>query len=266
MNQWGAETSPQPEQWLGNLWDKVLLSEHSFPEQVRVAESLPIRDVPPKLKNWIETEREQAMLSQREYVMCVLDKAYNSKAAPTLFDAPQHPEPTSTNGTPFTFVALFAVFAPTGRRVVATGGATRPCRAAAKGSASRNPRKRMSLILVLPRRGKGTARSTERHDMPGTYSQILLHVVFSTKGRAPWTTPDIAKRLYPYMGGIVRAEKGVLHDIGGVAALSRPPEARGTGVCRAEPSPDPTFPHSSNALPLCAQSRTIRRTHLRNRA
>lgn len=52
--------------------------------------------------------------------------------------------------------------------------------------------------------------------MPGTYSQILLHVVFSTKHREPWITPDIAERLYPYMGGIVRAEKGVLYDIGGV--------------------------------------------------
>lgn len=52
--------------------------------------------------------------------------------------------------------------------------------------------------------------------MPGTYSQILLHVVFSTKGRAPWIHQEVAGRLYPYMGGIVRAEKGVLYDIGGV--------------------------------------------------
>ncbi len=52
--------------------------------------------------------------------------------------------------------------------------------------------------------------------MPGTYSQILFHIVFSTKHREPWITSDIAKRLYPYIGGIVRAEKGVLCDIGGV--------------------------------------------------
>ena|SRR5215510_15596038 len=52
--------------------------------------------------------------------------------------------------------------------------------------------------------------------MPGTYSQILLHIVFSTKGRAPLISSDIASRLYAYMGGIVRAEKGVLYDIGGV--------------------------------------------------
>ena len=52
--------------------------------------------------------------------------------------------------------------------------------------------------------------------MPGTFSQILLHVVFGTKHREPWIAPDIAERLYPYMGGIVRAEKGVLYDIGGI--------------------------------------------------
>ncbi len=52
--------------------------------------------------------------------------------------------------------------------------------------------------------------------MPGTFSQKLLHVVFSTKYRKEWITPDLAERLYPYMGGIVRAEKGVLYSIGGM--------------------------------------------------
>ena len=52
--------------------------------------------------------------------------------------------------------------------------------------------------------------------MPGTYSQLLLHIVFSTKGRVPWITSDLAERLYPYIGGIVRAERGVLYDIGGI--------------------------------------------------
>ena len=52
--------------------------------------------------------------------------------------------------------------------------------------------------------------------MSGTYSQLLLHVVFSTKGRRSWITGDVAERLYPYIGGIVRAEKGVLYDIGGI--------------------------------------------------
>ena len=52
--------------------------------------------------------------------------------------------------------------------------------------------------------------------MPGTFSQLLLHVVFSTKHREPWITDDIAERLYPYIGGIIRAEGGTLYDIGGI--------------------------------------------------
>lgn len=52
--------------------------------------------------------------------------------------------------------------------------------------------------------------------MPGTYSQLLLHVVTSTKGRMPWIGTDVAERLYPYIGGIVRAERGVVYGIGGV--------------------------------------------------
>jgi len=51
--------------------------------------------------------------------------------------------------------------------------------------------------------------------IPGTYAQRLLHIVFSTKRRERWITADIAERLYPYIGGIIRAEKGVLYDIGG---------------------------------------------------
>ncbi len=52
--------------------------------------------------------------------------------------------------------------------------------------------------------------------MPGTYSQLLLHVIFSTKYRERWINADIQERLYSYLGGIIRAEKGVLCDIGGV--------------------------------------------------
>ena len=51
--------------------------------------------------------------------------------------------------------------------------------------------------------------------MPGTYSQLLLHIVTSTKGRRPWISTAVAERLYPYIGGIVRAEKGILYEIGG---------------------------------------------------
>jgi REP element-mobilizing transposase RayT len=52
--------------------------------------------------------------------------------------------------------------------------------------------------------------------MPGTFSEVLLHVVFSTKHRQPWLTPDITPRLYQYLGGIIRTEFGALLDAGGV--------------------------------------------------
>ncbi|MCW5766091.1 MAG: IS200/IS605 family transposase [Phycisphaeraceae bacterium] len=51
---------------------------------------------------------------------------------------------------------------------------------------------------------------------PAPTPQLLLHVVFSTKDRTPWITTDVSERLYPYIGGIIRAEKGTLYDIGGV--------------------------------------------------
>jgi REP element-mobilizing transposase RayT len=52
--------------------------------------------------------------------------------------------------------------------------------------------------------------------MPGTFSEILLHIVFSTRHRQPWLTADIADRLYPYIRGIVREERGVVYDINGI--------------------------------------------------
>ena len=52
--------------------------------------------------------------------------------------------------------------------------------------------------------------------MPGTYAQILFHAVFSTKHRHAFITPEIQPRLYAYIGGIVRAEKGTLYAIGGM--------------------------------------------------
>lgn len=52
--------------------------------------------------------------------------------------------------------------------------------------------------------------------MAGTHTRIVLHVVFSTKDRAPVITPDLQPRLYDYMGGILRAEGATLFAIGGM--------------------------------------------------
>jgi REP element-mobilizing transposase RayT len=53
--------------------------------------------------------------------------------------------------------------------------------------------------------------------MAGTFSNLKFHLVFSTKHREPWLTDDIRPRVFDYMGGIVRGEKGVLLEIGGVS-------------------------------------------------
>jgi len=53
--------------------------------------------------------------------------------------------------------------------------------------------------------------------MARTYTQLLNHIVFSTKDRLPQITPDLRSRLFPYMGGIVRNLEAVALSINGVA-------------------------------------------------
>ena len=52
--------------------------------------------------------------------------------------------------------------------------------------------------------------------MGHTYTALHYHIVFGTKDRVPSITPDIQKRLSDYIGGIVRAESGVLIAMGGM--------------------------------------------------
>jgi putative transposase len=52
--------------------------------------------------------------------------------------------------------------------------------------------------------------------MPSTYSNILLHLIFSTKNRRELITPEIEPRLHEYLGGAIRGEKGVCYAIGGM--------------------------------------------------
>ena len=52
--------------------------------------------------------------------------------------------------------------------------------------------------------------------MPGTFTRLLYHI-FSTKHRANLIAAELQPRLYEYLGGIVRGERGITHEIGGVA-------------------------------------------------
>jgi REP element-mobilizing transposase RayT len=53
--------------------------------------------------------------------------------------------------------------------------------------------------------------------MPSTYTNLVYHIVFSTKNRQPLITDEFKEELYRYIGGIIRAEGGVQIEIGGVA-------------------------------------------------
>ena len=53
--------------------------------------------------------------------------------------------------------------------------------------------------------------------MASTLTNLLYHVVFSTKGRMPTIDDGFVHRLHAYMGGIVRDNGGILIEIGGTA-------------------------------------------------
>ena len=48
-----------------------------------------------------------------------------------------------------------------------------------------------------------------------SFTCLYYHVVFGTKERRPLITPDIRPRLYAYVGGIVRDQRGTVLAIGG---------------------------------------------------
>jgi len=53
--------------------------------------------------------------------------------------------------------------------------------------------------------------------MANTFTNLLYHIVFSTKHRKPLIDESLRNELYPYIGGIIRGERGILLEIGGIA-------------------------------------------------
>jgi REP element-mobilizing transposase RayT len=60
-------------------------------------------------------------------------------------------------------------------------------------------------------------RRSEELAMANTYSNLLYHLIFSTKNRIPLISESLRPELYAYMGGIVRAEGATLLEIGGIS-------------------------------------------------
>jgi REP element-mobilizing transposase RayT len=52
--------------------------------------------------------------------------------------------------------------------------------------------------------------------MSHSYVNNLVHLIFSTKARRPLISADLQERLWPYLGGIARAERIPCLAIGGV--------------------------------------------------
>ena len=53
--------------------------------------------------------------------------------------------------------------------------------------------------------------------MASTLTNLVYHVVFSTKERRPFIDQDICERFYCYMGGIARSNNAIVLEIGGIA-------------------------------------------------
>ena len=51
--------------------------------------------------------------------------------------------------------------------------------------------------------------------MPQSLSSVLVHLVFSTKNREPFITPEIESELHPYMATVFREYKSPSLTIGG---------------------------------------------------
>ena len=52
--------------------------------------------------------------------------------------------------------------------------------------------------------------------MPKSYTNLIYHIVFSTKDRRPLITTERQARLYEYMGGVVRGFGGIVLALNGV--------------------------------------------------
>jgi REP element-mobilizing transposase RayT len=52
--------------------------------------------------------------------------------------------------------------------------------------------------------------------MAGTFSNLSVHLVFSTKDRLPLMTKPVRDALFPYMGGVVKGMAGTIITVGGI--------------------------------------------------
>jgi len=52
--------------------------------------------------------------------------------------------------------------------------------------------------------------------MSHSYTNLLYHIVFATKGRRPFMPQQHWKRIHQYLGGLARGLGGIALQVGGV--------------------------------------------------
>jgi REP element-mobilizing transposase RayT len=70
--------------------------------------------------------------------------------------------------------------------------------------------------------------------MSDTFSNLSIHVVFSTKDRIPLMTRDVRKNLFRYIGGIVSGLGGTVIAIGGMSDHAHLVAQLPTNMCVAD--------------------------------
>ncbi|MEE8583830.1 MAG: hypothetical protein V3T83_03160, partial [Acidobacteriota bacterium] len=82
-----------------------------------------------------------------------------------------------------------------------------------------------------PQRGGAIPSALPGPDLvANTYTNLLYHIVFSTKNRKPLIREDDKETLYAYIGGIVRGERGGPMPAGRVPSCRPRPSGRGRPV------------------------------------
>ena len=70
--------------------------------------------------------------------------------------------------------------------------------------------------------------------MSDTFSNLSVHVVFSTKDRIPLITRRVRKRVFPYIGGVIKGLGGTVIAIGGMPDHAHRVARLPTNMCVAD--------------------------------
>ena len=70
--------------------------------------------------------------------------------------------------------------------------------------------------------------------MSDTFSNLSVHVVFSTKNRIPLLTKRVRKRVFPYIGGVIKGLGGTVIAIGGMPDHAHLVARLPTNMCVAD--------------------------------